>query len=61
MMIQQQQPLYHVQQHGGQHPHVQQQPVERQQQNYQQQTLNRTQQQEGKLLRVIQQPVPNQQ
>ena len=59
MMIQQQQPLYHAQQHGGQQPHVQQQPVESQQQNYQQQTLNRTQQ-EGQKLRVIEQPVPNQ-
>ena len=34
MMIQQQQPLYHAQQHGRQQPHVQQQPVESQQQNY---------------------------
>ena len=59
MMIQQQQPLYHAQQHGGQQPHVQQQPVESQQQYYQQQTLNRTQQ-EGQKLRVIEQPVPNQ-
>ena len=54
MMIQQQQPLYHAQQHGGQQPHLQQQPVESQQQNYQQQTLNRTQQQEGQQLPVIQ-------
>ena len=61
MMIQQQQPLYHAQQHGGQQPHVQQQPVGSQQQNYQQQTLNRDQQQEGQQLRVIPQSVPNQQ
>ena len=54
MMIQQQQPLYHAQQHGGQQPHLQQQPVESQQQNCKQQTLNRTQQQEGQQLPVIQ-------
>ena len=34
MMIQQQQPLYHAQQHGDQQPQAQQQPVESQQQNY---------------------------
>ena len=31
MIIQQQQPLYHSQQHGGQQSHVQQQPVKSQQ------------------------------